>query len=51
MGNSMTAELTHRDLDKIEKALVKTLLSIYHGRLAYPSTASITTGPTAVRAT
>jgi putative nucleotidyltransferase with HDIG domain len=50
-GQFDDCELTHRDLDKIEKALVKTLLSIYHGRLSYPSTAAITAGPTAARAT
>jgi putative nucleotidyltransferase with HDIG domain len=50
-GQFDDCDLTHRELDKIEKALVKTLLSIYHGRLSYPSTASITAGPTAVRAT
>ena len=34
--------LTFHDLDKIERSLAKTLLSIYHGRIAYPSTAGIT---------
>ena len=34
--------LTFRDLDRIEQSLVKTLLSLYHGRIAYPSTAAIT---------
>ena len=50
-GQFDDCELTHRDLDKIEKALVKTLLSIYHGRLSYPSTAAITAAPVAARAT
>ncbi len=34
--------LTFRDLGRIERSLVKTLLSLYHGRIAYPSTAAIT---------
>ena len=42
--------LTFRDLDKIERSLVKTLLSLYHGRIAYPSTAAITNAPAAVAA-
>ena len=37
--------LTFRDLDKIERSLIKTLLSLYHGRIAYPSTAAITNAP------
>ena len=37
--------LTFRDLDKVERSLVKTLLSLYHGRIAYPSTAKITNAP------
>jgi hypothetical protein len=31
----------------IERSLIKTLLGIYHGRIAYPSTSAITTGPEA----
>ncbi len=36
-GQFDDCDLTMRDLDKIEKSLVKTLLAIYHGRIAYPS--------------
>jgi putative nucleotidyltransferase with HDIG domain len=36
------SDLTMRDLESIERSLVKTLLGIYHGRIAYPSTSSIT---------
>ena len=39
--------LTFRDLEKVERSLVKTLLSLYHGRIAYPSTAAITNAPAA----
>jgi putative nucleotidyltransferase with HDIG domain len=41
-GQFDDCDLTHRDLARIEKSLTKTLLSIYHGRLSYPSTANIT---------
>jgi putative nucleotidyltransferase with HDIG domain len=41
-GQFDDCDLTMRDLDRVEKTLVKTLLSIYHGRLSYPSTASLT---------
>jgi putative nucleotidyltransferase with HDIG domain len=34
-------DMTMKDLAAIEKSLVKTLQGIYHGRIAYPSTASI----------
>jgi putative nucleotidyltransferase with HDIG domain len=40
-GQFEDCEMTLRDLAGIEKSLVKTLLGIYHGRIAYPSTASI----------
>ena len=40
-GQLDECDLTLRDLATIEKSLVKTLLGIYHGRIAYPSTASI----------
>jgi putative nucleotidyltransferase with HDIG domain len=39
------ADLTFAELASIEKTMVKTLLSIYHGRLAYPSTAAATQAP------
>jgi cyclic-di-AMP phosphodiesterase PgpH len=41
-GQFDECDLTMRDLDRVEKSLVKTLLSIYHGRLSYPSTANLT---------
>lgn len=44
-GQFDDSDLTMRDLDRIEKSLTKTLLSIYHGRLSYPSTASLTVAP------
>jgi putative nucleotidyltransferase with HDIG domain len=37
-------DLTMRDLVRIEKSLARTLLGIYHGRIAYPSTSAMT-GP------
>jgi putative nucleotidyltransferase with HDIG domain len=40
-GQFDESELTMRDLAKVEKTLIKTLLSIYHGRIAYPSTSAI----------
>lgn len=39
--------LTLRELHLVERSLVKTLLSIYHGRIAYPSTAALTSAPSA----
>jgi membrane-associated HD superfamily phosphohydrolase len=45
------SDLTMGDLDKIEKSLVKTLLSIYHGRIAYPSTSATQAPLSAVAAT
>ena len=40
-GQFDECDLTMRDLERIERSLAKTLLGIYHGRIAYPSTASI----------
>ena len=37
--------LTFRELARVERSLVKTLMSLYHGRIAYPSTAAITNAP------
>lgn len=36
-GQFDECELTLRDLSKIEEAVTRTLASIYHGRIAYPS--------------
>jgi len=41
-GQFDDCELTMRDLVRIESSLVKTLMSFYHGRIAYPSTAATT---------
>jgi cyclic-di-AMP phosphodiesterase PgpH len=46
-GQFDECDLTFRDLQAIERACIKTLAGIYHGRIAYPSTAQITTSPTA----
>ena len=40
-GQFDECDLTIRELDLIEKAMVKTLLGIYHGRIAYPSTSAV----------
>ena len=40
-GQFDESDLTMCELELIERSLVKTLLGIYHGRIAYPSTASI----------
>jgi membrane-associated HD superfamily phosphohydrolase len=37
-GQFDECELTMRELEQVERAMVKTLLGIYHGRIAYPST-------------
>jgi len=39
-GQFDECDLTFRDLEMIERALTKTLLGIYHGRIAYPSTSA-----------
>ncbi|MBC8107211.1 MAG: HDIG domain-containing protein, partial [Anaerolineae bacterium] len=45
-GQFDECDLTMRDIERIERSLVKTLLGIYHGRIAYPSTVSKTAAPT-----
>jgi len=40
-GQFDESDLTMRELELIERSLTKTLLGIYHGRIAYPSTAGI----------
>jgi putative nucleotidyltransferase with HDIG domain len=37
-GQFDDCDLTMRELEKVERSLVKALLGIYHGRIAYPST-------------
>jgi putative nucleotidyltransferase with HDIG domain len=39
-GQFDECDLTIRELDRIERAMVKTLLGIYHGRIAYPPAAA-----------
>jgi len=41
-GQFDECEMTMRDIEAIERSLVKTLLGIYHGRIAYPAPASTT---------
>jgi cyclic-di-AMP phosphodiesterase PgpH len=36
-GQFDECDLTMKELDQIERSMVKTLLGIYHGRIAYPS--------------
>jgi putative nucleotidyltransferase with HDIG domain len=43
-GQFDECDLTMREIDLIERTCVKTLISIYHGRIAYPSTAAVATG-------
>jgi membrane-associated HD superfamily phosphohydrolase len=40
-GQFDECDLTFKDLEMIERSLTKTLLGIYHGRIAYPSTAAL----------
>ena len=47
-GQFDECDLTMRDLERIERSIIKTLLGIYHGRIQYPSTAAITGGPAPV---
>ena len=52
-GQFDECDLTMRDLEAIERSVMKSLLAIYHGRIQYPSTAAITgtpVGPTATSA-
>jgi cyclic-di-AMP phosphodiesterase PgpH len=37
-GQFDECDLTMRELELIERSLTKTMLGIYHGRIAYPST-------------
>ena len=40
-GQFDECDLTMKDLEAIERSLAKSLLGIYHGRIAYPSTSAI----------
>jgi cyclic-di-AMP phosphodiesterase PgpH len=46
-GQFDECDLTMRELDQVERTMVKTLLGIYHGRIAYPSMEGITNATTA----
>jgi membrane-associated HD superfamily phosphohydrolase len=37
-GQFDECDITMKDLDRIKRALIKTLAGIYHGRIAYPAT-------------
>ena len=39
-GQFDECDLTMRDLELAERALLKTLMGIYHGRIAYPTVAA-----------
>jgi membrane-associated HD superfamily phosphohydrolase len=49
-GQFDECDLTFRELEQMERSCVKTLLGIYHGRIAYPSTSQLT-GPAPAPAT
>ncbi|HVT87367.1 MAG TPA: HDIG domain-containing protein [Tepidisphaeraceae bacterium] len=40
-GQLTECDLTMRDLERIERSFAKTLMGIYHGRIAYPSTSAL----------
>jgi putative nucleotidyltransferase with HDIG domain len=42
-GQFDECDLTMRELELVERSLTKSLLAIYHGRIAYPSTIATTT--------
>jgi putative nucleotidyltransferase with HDIG domain len=44
-GQFDECDLTMRNLEQMERSMVKTLLSIYHHRIQYPSTEEATTAP------
>ncbi|MEA2736075.1 MAG: cyclic-di-AMP phosphodiesterase PgpH [Humisphaera sp.] len=45
-GQFDDCDLSMREIQQIERSCVKSLLSIYHGRIAYPSSATIQGAPT-----
>jgi putative nucleotidyltransferase with HDIG domain len=45
-GQFDDCDLTMRQLEQVEKSLMKTLLGIYHGRIAYPSSLASSVPPT-----
>ena len=54
-GQFDECDLTMRELEVVERSIMKSLMAIYHGRIQYPSTAAlvnsipVTAGPTSVR--
>src|SRR5687768_2293025 len=50
-GQFDDCDLSMREIQQIERSCVKSLLSIYHGRLAYPSSATIQGAPAATTVT
>jgi putative nucleotidyltransferase with HDIG domain len=44
-GQFDECDLTMRELELIERSMMKTLLAIYHGRIAYPTTPAATPAP------
>ena len=44
-GQFDECSLTMRDLEQMERSMIKSLLAIYHGRIAYPSTANLVAAP------
>ena len=44
-GQFDECSLTMRDLEQMERSMIKSLLAIYHGRIAYPSTANLAAAP------
>jgi putative nucleotidyltransferase with HDIG domain len=44
-GQFDESDLTMRELELVERSLVKSLNAIYHGRIAYPSTIATTSAP------
>ncbi|HTW93222.1 MAG TPA: HDIG domain-containing protein [Tepidisphaeraceae bacterium] len=42
-GQFDECDLTLRDIERIQRSMSKTLLGIYHGRIAYPSTSNLPT--------
>jgi putative nucleotidyltransferase with HDIG domain len=49
-GQFDECDLTMRELELIERSVIRTLLGIYHGRIAYPSTRALTQGAPAAPA-
>jgi putative nucleotidyltransferase with HDIG domain len=46
-GQFEECDVTMREIEQVERACVRILLGIYHGRIAYPSTAAIAAAPSA----